>query len=299
MRPAWTDTSRPATSWAPVHFVGIGGAGMSGIARIMLARGVAVSGQRREGLRALPALRAAGRARRTSATTPRTSPAPTPSWSRRRSGETNPELVAARERRPAGAAPGRGARRAHGRATRSSRWPGTHGKTTTTSMLTVALQHCGVDPSFAIGGDLNESGANAHHGSGDVFVAEADESDGSFLLYRPHVAIVTNVEPDHLDHYGDAGGRRATPSTRFAGSIDAGGSLVACADDPGSAAAGRRRARRRHRRAHLRRSRRRRRPAASTCVARPARRPASTPCSDGGRRRPGLAARACPAGTTR
>ena len=65
---------------------------------------------------------------------------------------------------------------------------GTHGKTTTTSMLTVALQHCGADPSFAIGGNLNESGANAHNGSGDVFVAEADESDGSFLLYSPTAA---------------------------------------------------------------------------------------------------------------
>jgi UDP-N-acetylmuramate--alanine ligase len=81
---------------------------------------------------------------------------------------------------------------------------GTHGKTTTTSMLTVAVQHCGVDPSFAIGGDLNEAASNAHHGSGELFVVEADESDGSFLAYRPYAAIVTNVEPDHLDHYGDA-----------------------------------------------------------------------------------------------
>ena len=94
---------------------------------------------------------------------------------------------------------------------------GTHGKTTTTSMLTVALQHCGADPSFAIGGHLSDSGANAHHGSGAVFVAEADESDGSFLHYRPEVAIVTNVDPDHLDHYGDASvihARRSTPSPR-------------------------------------------------------------------------------------
>ena len=85
---------------------------------------------------------------------------------------------------------------------------GTHGKTSTTSMLTVAVQACGVDPSFAIGGDLNESGSNAHAGEGDVFVAEADESDRSFLLLAPFGAIVTNVEADHLDNYGDlAGGR--------------------------------------------------------------------------------------------
>ena len=65
---------------------------------------------------------------------------------------------------------------------------GTHGKTTTTSMLTVAAFHCGVDPSFAIGGDLNEAGSNAHHGTGDLFIVEADESDGSFLAYRPLLA---------------------------------------------------------------------------------------------------------------
>ncbi|MEO6144443.1 MAG: Mur ligase domain-containing protein, partial [Dermatophilaceae bacterium] len=70
---------------------------------------------------------------------------------------------------------------------------GTNGKTTTTSMLTVALQHCGVDPSFAVGGELAKHGTNAHFGSGDIFVAEADESDGSFLVYRPDVAIVTSV----------------------------------------------------------------------------------------------------------
>ena len=102
---------------------------------------------------------------------------------------------------------------------------GTHGKTTTTSLLTVAIQHCGADPSFAIGGNLNESGANAHNGSGDVFVAEADESDGSFLLYSPYAAIVTNVEPDHLDHYGTpeavAAGLRAV---RRRGSTPAGSS---------------------------------------------------------------------------
>ena len=81
---------------------------------------------------------------------------------------------------------------------------GTHGKTTTTSMLIVALQHCGRDPSFAVGGELGEAGTNAHHGSGDCFVAEADESDGSLLEYTPNVAVVTNIESDHLDFYGSA-----------------------------------------------------------------------------------------------
>jgi UDP-N-acetylmuramate--alanine ligase len=112
---------------------------------------------------------------------------------------------------------------------------GTHGKTSTTSMLTVALQHCRMDPSFAIGGDLNESGANAHQGTGGVFVAEADESDGSFLYFSPSVAVVTNVEADHLDHHGTVEAYVAVFDS-FLERIQPGGVLIACADDPGSAA---------------------------------------------------------------
>ena len=115
---------------------------------------------------------------------------------------------------------------------------GTHGKTTTTSLLTVALQQCGADPSFAIGGELNESGSNAHDGSGEIFVAEADESDGAFLVYSPHGAVVTNVEADHLDNYGTEEAYRAAFST-FLDRIRPGGFLVACVDDPGAADAGR------------------------------------------------------------
>src|SRR4029079_7025881 len=83
---------------------------------------------------------------------------------------------------------------------------GTHGKKTTQSTLTVAFQRAGGDPSFAIGGELTESGTNAHHGTGRVFVAEADESDGSFVLSRPHIPVGTNVQRDHLDHYGTPDG---------------------------------------------------------------------------------------------
>jgi len=120
---------------------------------------------------------------------------------------------------------------------------GTHGKTTTTSMLTVALQRCGADPSFAIGGELTEGGANAHDGTGEIFVAEADESDGSFLLYSPTVAVITNVEPDHLDHYGSAEAVEAAFGA-FCDRVLDGGLVVACGDDPGvrrvvGAAAGR------------------------------------------------------------
>jgi UDP-N-acetylmuramate--alanine ligase len=110
---------------------------------------------------------------------------------------------------------------------------GTHGKTTTTSLLTVAAQACGLDPSFAIGANLYESGLNAHAGSGDLFIVEADESDGSFLLLRPELAVVTNVEADHLENHGDLEGVFRAFEL-FVDRIEPGGLLVACADDPGA-----------------------------------------------------------------
>ena len=112
---------------------------------------------------------------------------------------------------------------------------GTHGKTTTTSMIIVALQHNGFDPSFAVGGDLGEAGTNAHHGSGTSFVAEADESDGSLLEYTPDVAVVTNIEADHLDFFGSAEAYGAV-FDQFVERLRPGGALVVCVDDPGAAA---------------------------------------------------------------
>lgn len=110
---------------------------------------------------------------------------------------------------------------------------GTHGKTTTSSMMTVALQACGVDPSFAIGGTLTASGSNAHRGTGDLFVAEADESDGSFVEYRPLAAIVTNIEHDHVDFFHTP--EQVTEVFQsFAATISPEGFLVYCADDAGS-----------------------------------------------------------------
>jgi UDP-N-acetylmuramate--alanine ligase len=214
-----------------VHFVGIGGAGMSGIARIMLARGLPVSGSDAKDSVTLAALRALGAtvhvghdaANVADADTVVVSTAIRPA---------NPELVEATRlglrvvHRAAALAAVMAGRRAVAVA-------GTHGKTTTTSLLTVAVQHCGADPSFAIGGNLNESGANAHNGSGDVFVAEADESDGSFLQYTPYAAIVTNVEPDHLDHYGTPEAVAAAFDA-FVARIVPGGFLVTCADDEGA-----------------------------------------------------------------
>ena len=96
---------------------------------------------------------------------------------------------------------------------------GTHGKTTTTSLLTMALRAAGADPTYAIGGVLAATGRNADAGAGDLFVAEADESDGAFLVYRPHAAIVTNVDADHLDVWGTEEAYRAA-FDEFVGPID-------------------------------------------------------------------------------
>ena len=109
---------------------------------------------------------------------------------------------------------------------------GTHGKTTTTAMLTVALQSAGMDPSFAIGGTINTAGTNAHSGSGSIFVAEADESDGSFLAYKPTGAIITNIELDHVDHFANEDEVFAV-FEQFVDSIKPNGFLIACGDDDG------------------------------------------------------------------
>jgi UDP-N-acetylmuramate--alanine ligase len=216
-----------------VHFIGIGGAGMSGIARVLLARGTAVSGSDAKDSLALSALRALGADVHVGHHADYVVGATTVVMSTAIR-ESNPELAAAR------ASGVRVLKRAEALAEllvdhRAVAVAGTHGKTTTTSMLTVAAQHCGVDPSFAIGGDLNEAGSNAHHGSGDLFIVEADESDASFLVYRPYAAIVTNVEPDHLDHYLDEASYRAA-FDQFVLTVDPQGFVVICADDAGSAA---------------------------------------------------------------
>lgn len=186
-----------------VHIVGIGGAGMSGIARVLLARGVQVSGSDAKESRRLTSLISLGadvyvehnEARMLQSGRPDVLVVSTAIP------ETNPEVQAAKK---------------HGiavvnRATALAEIvsgsigvsvAGTHGKTTTTSMLTVVLQQAGFDPSFVIGSEMNESGSNAHHGTGEHFVVEADESDGTFLLLPSRVAIVTNVEPDHLNYWG-------------------------------------------------------------------------------------------------
>ncbi|PSR67509.1 UDP-N-acetylmuramate--L-alanine ligase [Nocardia sp. MDA0666] len=222
--------------------VGIGGAGMSGIARILLARGGEVSGSDAKESRGVLALRARGAQVRIghdasaldlleggpSAVVTTYAAIP----------KTNPELVEANRRgvpvlmRPTVLAE---LMRGHHTLLVS----GTHGKTSTTSMLVVALQHCGFDPSFAVGGELNEAGTNAHHGTGGYFVAEADESDGSLLQYDPDVAVVTNIESDHLDFFG-SDEAYVQVFDDFVARLVSGGLLVVCLDDPGSLALARR-----------------------------------------------------------
>jgi len=229
---AWKDPIPPLESLGAVHFIGIGGAGMSGIARIMLARGLQVSGSDRRDSPALRALAALGARVEVGHEGAHVGDAATVVVSTAIRPE-NPELVAARER-GLRVLPRAVALAAVMAGRRSVAVAGTHGKTSTTSMLTVAVQACGVDPSFAIGGTLNESGSNAHAGQGDVFLAEADESDRSFLLLAPYGAIVTNVEADHLDNYGDLAAVEAA-FDQFVGTVSAEGFLVLCADDPGAA----------------------------------------------------------------
>ena len=213
-----------------VHFIGIGGAGMSGIARILLARGVDVSGSDvkqssvTDNLQNLGATIFIGHAAENIENVDLIVLSTAIS-------DKNPEKAAAIARGVPTIA------RAEALAIlmngmRSVAVAGTHGKTTTTSMLTVALQSAGVDPSFAIGGMINSSGVNAYSGSGDIFIAEADESDGSFIHYQPRGAIITNIELDHVDHFATLESVHSI-FEEFVNTIQSGGFLVACADDPG------------------------------------------------------------------
>ncbi|WP_026819642.1 UDP-N-acetylmuramate--L-alanine ligase [Arthrobacter castelli] len=216
-----------------VHFVGIGGAGMSAIARILLARSVTVSGSDARDSEILAQLGSLG------ATVHAGHNA---EWAG--SADTVVVSTAIRSDNPeVRAATAAGARVIHRSQALAAAMDGksvvavagTHGKTTTTAMITVMLHHNGLDPSFAVGGDVAGLSVNAAHGSGDWFIAEADESDGSFLNYRPNVAVVTNVEPDHLDHYGSPEAVYAAFDS-FVDRLAPGGTLIACADDGGAGA---------------------------------------------------------------
>ncbi len=218
-----------------IHFIGIGGSGMSGLARIALADGIDVSGSDAKDSSVLTALSALGATiyKRHEATN--VDAADVVIYSTAISA-SNPEISRAIERSiPIMTRANALALLMHGLTNIAI--AGTHGKTTTSSMATVAFQACGTDPSFAIGGTLTASGSNAHRGSGEYFIAEADESDGSFIAYHPRAAIVTNVEHDHVDFFATAADV-VNVFQNFAKTIPANGYLIYCNDDPGSRSLG-------------------------------------------------------------
>jgi UDP-N-acetylmuramate--alanine ligase len=186
----------------PVHFIAIGGSGMNGIAVMLLDSGVPVSGSDRQDSKYLRALQAAGARVYVGHRAEQLDQAQTVVASSAIR-EDNPELAEARRR---------GLRVLHRSAALGSLMlgrrgiavAGTHGKTTTTAMIAHVLTGCGYDPSFVIGGAMTGSATGGHLGSGELMVVEADESDGSFLQYPAEVAVVTNVDPDHLSNWGTA-----------------------------------------------------------------------------------------------
>src|SRR3954471_16558502 len=226
------------TDWSErqLHFIAIGGAGMSALALVAHRLGARVSGSDRADGPYMEHLRVAGLEPRVghdaSAVPPDADVVVSTAI-----GEENPELAAARERRQ------RGIHRGELLAEicslkRLIAVAGTHGKTTTAGMLAHALSSIGADPAFLLGGELPGAGeggaANAAWGDGEWIVAEADESDASFLRLRPEIAVVTNVELDHHSHWSsraeliDAFGRFCAPATGLA--LPADGSLGALAE---------------------------------------------------------------------
>lgn len=214
-----------------VHFIGIGGAGMSAIAAVLLARGTEVTGSDLKESRNTAYLSGLG-ARIFIGHRPEhvegadlvvvSSAVP----------ERNRELRRARELGlpvlPRAAMLARIMEEGKGIAV-----AGTHGKTTTTSMVAMILAQSGMDPTYVVGGELNDVGSNAHAGAGEYVVAEADESDGSFLLLKPWYAIVTNVEVDHLDFFGDPDTVREY-FARFVSLVPPHGIVVLGGDDAGA-----------------------------------------------------------------
>jgi UDP-N-acetylmuramate--alanine ligase len=214
------------------HFVGIGGAGMSGIAKILAQRGAAVAGSDAKDSPTAQALRAHGVTVHVGHDAAHLAADTTAVVVSSAIRQDNPELAAARER-GVPVVHRSDALAALMEGTRPLAVAGTHGKTTTTSMLAVALSALGLEPSYAIGGDLDAPGSNAHHGRGEIFVAEADESDRSFHTYSPEVAIVLNVELDHHANYASMEEIYESFQT-FAGRIRPGGTLVVAADQAGA-----------------------------------------------------------------
>jgi len=211
------------------HFIGVGGAGMSGIARVLHDRGVKVTGSDLRLSRYAAALQEAGVTVHIGHDAGNLGDAELVVVSTAIP-QTNPELVEAK-RRGLDIWPRARMLAELAGDLKTVAVAGTHGKTTTSSMTAAALIACGLDPTFLIGGEINDVGSNARCGTGQYYVVEADESDGSFLLLDPYCAIVTNIEADHLDHYGSLAEIVAT-FVEFLARLRPDGVAVLCADDP-------------------------------------------------------------------
>jgi UDP-N-acetylmuramate--alanine ligase len=213
-----------------IHFVGIGGAGMSGIAEVLANQGFEVSGS--DLAESITTRRLAGLGVRVcighAAANVKAADAVVVSTAVK---DDNPEVIAARERRvpivPRAQMLAELMRFQQGIAI-----AGTHGKTTTTSLVASCLAEGGLDPTFVIGGRLNSAGANARLGQGEYLVAEADESDASFLFLSPVVSVVTNIDADHMETYGHDFGRLKQAFIDFLNRLPFYGVAVLCLDDP-------------------------------------------------------------------
>ena len=218
-----------AMSKETVHFIGVGGVGMSGIARVAHDQGMTVSGSDLKESRYTKQLRDAGVTvfiGQDGANIPEGDPLVVVSTAIL---ENNPELIEARRRGLS--IRHRAQMLAHlGRNLDTLAVAGTHGKTTTSSMLASTLDAMGCDPTFLIGGIVRAYGTNAHSGTGSYYVVEADESDKSFTYLTPAAAIVTNIEADHLDHYEGLDEIYAQ-FRMFLEGVREGGPIVVCGDD--------------------------------------------------------------------
>ena len=212
-----------------IHFIGMGGAGMSGLATVLLSMGHQVSGSDLNSSANTRRLAKMGAVCYTGHSADHVGDADLVVVSTAIP-PTNPELTVAREREIPVMHRGQLlAALMHGR--RGIAVAGAHGKTTTTSMVALVLEKNNLEPTILIGGELTDIGGNAKLGQGEYLVAEADESDGSFLKLDPVVAVVTNIEDDHLDHYGTVENIVAA-FREFLGKVPPGGLAVLCGDDP-------------------------------------------------------------------
>ncbi|URI09579.1 UDP-N-acetylmuramate--L-alanine ligase [Aquincola tertiaricarbonis] len=214
-----------------IHFVGIGGSGMSGIAEVLHNLGYTVSGSDQNDSAVVRRLAALGIRVAVGHDAANIAGAEAVVISTAVQG-SNPEVIAARTHRvpvvPRAVMLAELMRLRKGIAI-----AGTHGKTTTTSLVTSVLAEAGIDPTFVIGGRLNSAGANSRLGSGEYIVVEADESDASFLNLSPILSVITNIDADHMDTYGHDFAKLKTAFVDFLHRMPFYGAAIVCADDPG------------------------------------------------------------------